>query len=121
MTIWHVDDDELQLELVSGILKKAKPDLEMISMSHGRHLLERLKQEAPDVLLLDLNMPVLSGWDVLEIMTKESHSIPTWILSSSINPRDKTRSQSYKLVRGFLVKPLTFSMAISLFDNFQEI
>jgi len=68
------------------------------------------EDQNPTVLLLDLNMPVMSGWEFLERFdnlkedVKKRFSI--YILSSSVDPRDKQRSYANKNVQAFLVKPL---------------
>lgn len=116
MMIWHIDDDDIQLELVGLKLKKVNHEATIIAFQEGAVALERLaKFPAPDLLLLDLNMPGLSGWDVLEHMIQRSLAIPTWILTSSIDPRDSARATSYSFVRGLLVKPLSLDQARAIF------
>ncbi|HZY81349.1 MAG TPA: response regulator [Cyclobacteriaceae bacterium] len=64
----------------------------------------------PTVLLLDLNMPVMSGWEFLERFDNVKDDVKKlfriYILSSSVDPRDKQRSYANKNVQAFLVKPL---------------
>lgn len=63
------------------------------------------------VLFLDINMPVLSGWDVLDRFTDFTDDVKKqftiYILSSSIATEDKTRANECHLVTGFIEKPLT--------------
>ena len=63
------------------------------------------------MLLLDINMPIMSGWEFLEMFDNLSFEIKDrvkiCILSSSIDERDKERSYANKNVLDFLVKPLT--------------
>jgi CheY-like chemotaxis protein len=65
---------------------------------------------APRVILLDLNMPLLSGWDVLDALKPLEDTLRSqctiYILTSSLSPFDKTRAQQYPLVAGVLHKPL---------------
>ena len=69
------------------------------------------KQDSSALLLLDINMPIMSGWEFLELFDNLSYSIKDrvriCILSSSIDDRDKERSYANKNVADFLVKPLT--------------
>ncbi|MFD2788076.1 response regulator [Hymenobacter rubripertinctus] len=64
----------------------------------------------PHVVLLDLNMPLLSGWDVLDALKPvEAHLLGRcafYILTSSLAPTDEARARQYPLVAGFLHKPL---------------
>ena len=68
-------------------------------------------KETSALLLLDINMPIMSGWEFLEMFDNLSFEIKDrvkiCILSSSIDERDKERSYANKNVLDFLVKPLT--------------
>ncbi|MBO2011286.1 response regulator [Hymenobacter negativus] len=64
----------------------------------------------PKVILLDLNMPLMSGWDVLEACKPLEAALlgrcSVYILTSSLAPFDVTRAQQYPLVERLLHKPL---------------
>lgn len=63
------------------------------------------------ILLLDINMPTLFGWEVLEEFKKFSEIVKShfkiFMLSSSVDPRDKERADKSPLVSGYIEKPLT--------------
>ncbi len=63
----------------------------------------------PDVILLDINMPILDGWQFLDgiITIKVIKKITIFIVTSSIDPRDKEKAKSYSNVKNFVVKPIT--------------
>jgi len=65
---------------------------------------------APEIILLDLNMPVMDGWEFLEIFLETypqfAAKAKVFVVTSSINPADKTRSIEEDYVKGFIAKPL---------------
>lgn len=87
------------------------------SFTRPEAALDRLKDftpRSPDVatvLLLDINMPVMTGWEFLERFDNLDQAIKNnicvHILSSSVDERDKERSYANKNVMSFIVKPLT--------------
>lgn len=71
-------------------------------------------------LFLDINMPSMTGWEFLEHFAQRPRSITNkfkiFMLSSSIDDRDRQRALSNPMVSGFLSKPLTTSATSNLFD-----
>ena len=83
MRILVVDDDEAIRELLQALLEHAHYEVECAS--NGGDALERLRHEAaPDLMLLDLMMPEISGWQVLEALDKSSalSKIPVVVLTA---------------------------------------
>lgn len=114
--VWHIDDDDIQLELVSLILQNVHPQGQIVSFGDAQRALEQMRTHGlPDILVLDLNMPLVNGWDVLQEMARRKVEVPTWILTSSIDLRDRTRANSFLSVKGFLIKPLNAIAATAIF------
>jgi CheY-like chemotaxis protein len=69
------------------------------------------KQEFPDCIFLDVNMPGMDGWTFLEELKKFPlevlYKCKVFLLSASINPADVEKSKPYKFVADFIVKPLS--------------
>jgi CheY-like chemotaxis protein len=113
LTAMLVDDSKEDLYIAEWVIKKAAPEFRVISfqqpdaaLSHLKQLHE-LNQPLPDAILLDLNMPVMNGFEFLESSQKLiiNHP-PVFILTSSSDEGDKLRCSKFKVVRDFLTKPL---------------
>jgi CheY-like chemotaxis protein len=68
----------------------------------------------PQLIFLDLNMPVMGGWEFLDIFNTDNYSefknIKVVVLSSTIDPEDLQKAKSYPMVIDFLSKPITTLM-----------
>ncbi len=117
-----IDDDQITLVLCDMVIKKAGFAKEVLTARNGKEGLAWFstyfsknntteKQEPPKLILLDLNMPVMNGWDFLEdYLMKYSDRLPETkvvIISSTVNPEDFSRANRYELVIDFINKPLT--------------
>jgi CheY-like chemotaxis protein len=67
-------------------------------------------------MLLDINMPHYSGWELLEKHAPLNKSIPIVMLTTSLDPRDQSRAKENKLLLGFYTKPLTKQMMLEIFE-----
>ena len=78
--------------------------------------------ELPDVILLDLNMPVMDGWEFLEefIKIESDKPITIYIVSSSIDPGDINKAKSYDNVSNYIVKPITIEALKTVLQNHQN-
>lgn len=115
--VFIIDDDPIHQRIAQIMIEKHKIYDEFKSYTEAGKALEYLQQNIaaadalPDVILLDLNMPVVDGWDFLEkfdtFRNALSKSIKIYIVSSSVDEKDIMRSQSYAYVHGFISKPLS--------------
>jgi CheY-like chemotaxis protein len=110
-----VDDDEIFRLTASITLKRAFPDSEVLFAKHGEEALDVIDNTMPSLILLDLNMPIMDGWEFLEA-TNLIELAPIYIMSSSIDPRDKQKALNNPKVKGFIEKPLDESK-ITVFKN----
>lgn len=75
--------------------------------------------ERPNVLFLDINMPAIDGWEFLEELRKRDLYVPAIsIVSTSMNPDDKTRANNHPLVSYFQSKPLTVEFLEKVKDEY---
>lgn len=84
-----VDDDPTILEVFDLLLSDAGYDVELAE--NGRSALTIVERSRPDLIMLDLMMPVMNGWDVMHTLRTqpESRSIPVIILSADQNVESK--------------------------------
>lgn len=108
-----IDDDEIIIYLTDKLLKKVEFANKVETFFDAESALKALKfakqlgENIPDVILFDLNMPVMNGWDFIEEFQKLKLDIPCYVFTSSIDPSDKQRSFQYPEIRDFITKPLT--------------
>lgn len=114
MRILLIDDDFISVFLTKKLLRQ-EGFADSISFFRSSqealsHIKQMLPDQLPDIILLDLNMPVMSGWAFLEALKPDEHYFigrcRIYILTSSLAPRDTARSQEFGLVTGLIHKPL---------------
>lgn len=108
-----IDDDEIQNFITQRMIQLVKEDVQLEVCMNGQMGLDALfdKGLEPKIILLDINMPVKNGWDFMdEYMKQEQPNLPIYILTSSINDRDRQKAKKYECVKGFLVKPLSIDL-----------
>src|SRR5215216_1685579 len=86
-----VDDEEDIVNLVRLILEDA--GFEVSSCVNGIEALQKVQDEAYDLVLLDIMMPMLTGWEVLKELRSQSRTreIPVALLTARASPRDDNR------------------------------
>ena len=103
-----VDDQKANVLVLERTLRGAGY-LNVTSTMNSVEVCDLHRQNRYDLILLDLNMPRMSGWDFIEAVAAQPGLPPIVIFTSSIDPRDKARSAQYACVRLFLIKPLRLS------------
>jgi CheY-like chemotaxis protein len=93
------DDDEDFSQLLKRMLLTVRSDLDIFNTHTGRDTLRELQRTKVDLLLLDVLMPDMSGWDVLDTMThKESNGKPHTFFLSAQDPMDQPQRSEVLLV-----------------------
>ncbi len=113
-SILLIDDDKATNWLHSILLEKAACTQQVISKYNGREALDYLlsadAKPQIDLILLDLNMPVMDGWEFLEAYRdchfNQKSQIIILVLTSSLNPDDEKRVKALGVAHGYYQKPL---------------
>lgn len=103
-----VEDDETS-NFISKIVLKSAGISDVEEVLNGKEAYSHLQNSCPDLIFLDINMPVMSGWEFLEEMKTHAlcDEVKIAMLTSSIHPDDKKMAENYPYVIAYLEKPLT--------------
>jgi response regulator of citrate/malate metabolism len=112
-----IDDDEITNFFNRKLIKNSNPLLDINTVSSVKQAMDFLRKNKsdtfPDIIFLDIFMPVKNGWDFLEEFQnefgKDTSGINLYMLSSSIYLDDITKANDHKLVKGYITKPLSSS------------
>jgi len=120
-----IDDDAINIFIIKKLIEKTGYPLEIISMSNGELAIEHLQKQnsqnlaLPDLIFLDINMPIMTGWEFLVEYEKLSINkmIPVYMLSSSIFQNDIDKAKTFPNVKDFMSKPMSNNQLINIFDS----
>jgi CheY-like chemotaxis protein/PAS domain-containing protein len=106
--VWIVDDDQVITYITEHMLLNADSTLKISSFLSAKMALEKLRIDgvAPDILLLDINMPGITGWEFLDQLNALGLQANVYMYSSSIDPDDVKEARNYPMVKDFINKPL---------------
>jgi CheY-like chemotaxis protein len=111
-----IDDDEIFIFLTRNIIQSTGKADSIVVRQSATAAIDLLKQRSgdpgalPDMILLDLNMPGMNGWEFLHhyqpLMKKMAKVPKLYIVTSSISESDSERAMNIKGVTGFITKPI---------------
>ena len=117
-TVLYVEDNQANMELVAQILETWRPNFQLLSAENGMLGLEMARNHSPQVILMDLNLPGMSGLEVLQSLRQDpatSH-IPVLAISANAMTRDVAKG----LAAGFfayLTKPFKIEEFLKVLDR----
>ena len=113
-----VDDDEDALFSVKTVLENNSNEYEIQTAKDGIKCLDILKEETPDLILLDLMMPNMNGWQVLDIIqgNLKWRRIPLLIITAVGDPEFKKSAEELGIT--YIEKPFTIDTLKGKIDSF---
>lgn len=119
-----IDDNEIDVLTTERLLKLAGVCDAPVHFGNGQSAFQFIYQrfhageDLPALILLDLNMPIWDGWDFLDAISELDLPafVRLYIMSSSLDPQDIYRAQSYRVVKDFIVKPFRLATMTAILN-----
>ncbi|WP_133757167.1 response regulator [Gelidibacter sediminis] len=122
-----IDIDGIYVKLIKKVIETRKLCDNLLIFKNGKESIEYFEEslkdlsaaKVPDIIFIDLNMPIMDGWEFIENFTQIEHKfnklITLYIVSSSIIPADINRAKSLSNIEDYLVKPIRASQLEQIF------
>jgi CheY-like chemotaxis protein len=128
-TVLLIDDDITINYFHNRIIQKNELTNSILVSQNGKEGIQRIKElnsvcdtHEKILIFLDLNMPIMNGWEFLEELKNLKDSLQLnyniFVLSSSINPDDRKKAENNPLVTGYLSKPLSKEILDQIKQNY---
>lgn len=123
-----IEDDPVHVFLTRKFLDMTGKIENIMICKNGKDAFDKLQaiitagNRLPELILLDLNMPIWDGWQFLDefIKVKIDQKITIYILTSSTNSADMERAAQYNLRSNYLIKPITLDKLKDVLDQVTE-
>lgn len=126
--IWIIDDDAIYQTIINKLIQKSGVFSTHSSFMNGKEamttlntILEIHEEYIPDIILLDINMPIMDGWEFMEeikrIKSKINKQIIIYIVSSSIAIEDRNKSKTFTDIIGYIPKPISVEDLIAIVQS----
>ena len=124
-----IDDDPIFVFGTKRIMQLSNFSESVIVYQNGKEAYEKLKatiqanEPQPDIIFLDLNMPIWDGWQFLDEFIKipNDYPITIYIITSSVDPADVEKAKKYDAISSYIVKPITSASLQNILDNYCQI
>lgn len=117
-TIVYIEDNQTNLKLIEQLIKR-KSDLKLLSAEAADSGMEIIKQHIPDLILLDINLPGMDGFEVLEALRQSADTkhIPVIAVTANAMPMDIEKGEAAGFDE-YITKPINVSEFYSIIDKY---
>jgi CheY-like chemotaxis protein len=117
MTILIAEDDQDDVDILLEALMRIDSNLKVIVSPDGFQCLKKLQTVAPDIVLLDINMPLMNGRECLAAIRKnpDLKNVNVVMYSTSIFPHDVSFFEQHNA--DYFIKPVNFSMLVQTLND----
>ncbi len=125
-----IDDDPIFVYGTKKVMKEVDFCSDIIVYNNGQDAINGLrnlvkeKKEMPSLIFLDLNMPVMDGWEFLDdfitIPNNNIEKVHVYVISSSIDANDFIRARNYEVVNNYILKPITPEDLVAVLKMFSN-
>ncbi len=126
-----IDDDDIYQFTATRRIEQEKIAKKILVFSEAENALQFLvdniadNENLPDIIFLDLNMPVMDGWEFLEEYTRLkprlAKRITLYVVSSSVSKADIDRAKKIEEVSDYLIKPVSKNMLLTVINDVLKI
>jgi len=130
MKVCIIDDEWICRFITQKLIEKTKVDTHVSQFTNGQEAFEFISDKCfepwclPELIFLDINMPVANGWmflDMLQKLSATDYNPSIYITSSSQDEADMARARSYPEVSGYISKPITPVVLEKVFQDLQKV
>lgn len=125
-----IKDDPIFVYGTKKVMKEVDFCSDVIVYNNGKEAIDGLrnlvkeKKEMPSLIFLDLNMPVMDGWEFLDdfitIPNNNIEKVHVYVISSSIDANDFIRARNYEVVNNYILKPITPEDLVAVLKMFSN-
>jgi CheY-like chemotaxis protein len=130
LVISIVDDDEVYKFTIKRTLDLLKLTKKILMFSDGEEAIDFLNdnikntQTLPDIIFLDINMPVMDGFEFMEefikLKPKTDKKIIVYMVSSSVDPADLQRAKEISEISDYIVKPIEADQISEIVESLKK-
>lgn len=123
-----IDDDDIFIYGTRRVMQELNFCENISVFKNGQEAIDGIKEhiklgkELPDIILLDINMPIMNGWDFLEELAQTPNlnkdKVLLYLISSSVDPVDIDRAKKIELVTNYFIKPITPKQVKEILQEF---